>query len=118
MKNIFLILAIVFSTVSTAQENKPSFEKEGNAIKGTFYFEDGSISQQGYYNKEGKLHGIWKSYDQEGKKIAMGQYTNGIKTGKWFFWQNDKLSEVTYSDNTIASTTVWSNSEIVANIKN
>ena len=118
MKNIFLIIAIVFSTVSFAQENKPSFEKEGNAIKGTFYFEDGAIRQQGYYNKEGKLHGTWKSYDQDGKKIAMGQYTNGIKTGKWFFWQGEELSEVNYTNNDIASVTKWSKNDVVANFKN
>ncbi|MFD2563207.1 toxin-antitoxin system YwqK family antitoxin [Aquimarina rubra] len=116
MKNLLLTLAILFSGVMMAQDVKPTFEKQGDIIKGTYFYENGEIRQQGFYNKEGKLHGEWKSYDMTGKKIAMGQYQNGVKTGKWFFWENEKLSEVNYSDNTIASVTTWSNkSDVVVN---
>lgn len=119
MRNLVLILSVMFSATIFAQEVKPTFEKQGNQIKGTFFFEDGTIRQQGFYNKEGKLHGEWKSYDITGKKIAMGQYTNGVKTGKWFFWNADKLSEVNYSDNQIADVTTWSNKDnVVVNYKN
>lgn len=119
MKNIMLIVAILFSGVAMSQEMKPTFEKEGQAIKGTFYHENGVISQQGFYNQKGKLHGDWKAYDKTGRKIAMGQYTNGVKTGKWFFWNADKLSEVNYSNNDIASVTTWSNkSDVVVNFDN
>ena len=88
MKNLLLILAILFTGTILAQEQKPVFEKEGDIIKGTYYYTNGEISQYGYYNKEGKLHGEWKSYDISGKKISIGYYTNGVKTGKWFFWNN------------------------------
>ncbi len=116
MKNLLLMLAILFSGVIMAQDVKPTFEKQGDVIKGTFYHDNGEIRQQGFYNKEGKLQGEWKSYDNTGKKISMGQYQNGVKTGKWFFWENEKLSEVNYSDNTIASVTTWSNkSDVVVN---
>jgi len=93
MKKILMIAAILFSGIVAAQEVKPTFEKQGNTIKGTYFHENGEIRQQGFYNKEGKLHGEWKSYDATGKKIAMGQYDNGTKTGKWFFWEGEKLSE-------------------------
>ncbi|WP_378179264.1 toxin-antitoxin system YwqK family antitoxin [Aquimarina sp. SS2-1] len=116
MKNLILTLAILFSGVMMAQNAKPTFEKQGDIIKGTYFYENGEIRQQGFYNKEGKLHGEWKSFDRTGKKIALGQYQNGIKTGKWFFWENEKLSEVNYSKNTIASVTTWSNkSDVVVN---
>ena len=119
MKQILVLFAILLSYAVSSQELKPKFEKEGDVIKGTFYYEDGSISQQGFYNKEGKLEGEWKSYDREGNKIALGKYTNGVKTGKWFFWNDNKLSEVNYDNNTIASVTTWSNkSDVVVNFNN
>ncbi|GGX08302.1 toxin-antitoxin system YwqK family antitoxin [Aquimarina muelleri] len=119
MKNIIAVIAILFSISAMAQDVKPTFEKQGNLIKGTFYFEDGTLRQQGFYNKEGVLHGEWKSYDATGKKIAMGQYKNGVKTGKWFFWSGNKLSEVNYDKNQIADVTTWTDkNNVVVNYKN
>ncbi len=119
MRKLVMILALMFSATIFAQEVKPTFEKQGDQIKGTYYYEDGTVRQFGFYNKEGKLHGEWKSYDATGKKIAMGQYTNGVKTGKWFFWSGDKLSEVNYSNNKIAEVTTWSTKDnVVVNYNN
>ncbi len=104
MRNFKLTLAaiaVLFTTVLSAQDVKPTFEKKGELIKGTFYYEDGSIRQEGTY-KDGKLHGEWISYQQDGKKNAIAQYEEGNKTGKWFFWTNDILTEVDYQKNTIA----------------
>ncbi|MDH7446003.1 toxin-antitoxin system YwqK family antitoxin [Aquimarina sp. 2201CG14-23] len=116
MKKILLAIAIVFSATMTAQDVKPTFEKQGDVIKGTFFYDNGEIRQQGFY-KDGKLHGEWKAYNATGKKIAMGQYHNGVKTGKWFFWNDNKLSEVNYSDNQIADVTTWSDkNNVVVNL--
>lgn len=119
MRNLVIIMVLLFSATIFAQEAKPTFEKEGDQIKGTFYYEDGTVRQQGFYNKKGILHGEWKSYDATGKKIAMGQYTNGKKNGPWFFWGPDKLSEVNYDQNQIADVTTWSNNgNVVVNYDN
>ena len=73
------------------------------------------MSQTGTY-KEGKLHGEWISFDNEGNKVAVGNYTKGVKTGKWFFWDGNELSEVNYSNNAIASIKTWeSNSNVALN---
>ena len=118
MKKILVAIAVVFSATMMAQDVKPTFEKQGDLVKGIFFHDNGEIRQQGFY-KDGKLHGEWKSYDTDGKKIAMGQYNKGVKTGKWFFWNNEKLSEVNYTDNTIASVTTWSNKDnVVVNYNN
>jgi len=101
IKSILLMATFLFVSVLTAQDIKPSFEKQGELIKGTFYFEDGSISQEGTY-KDGKLHGQWISYDQNGKMIASANYEEGKKTGKWLFWTSDVLTEVEYDNNVIA----------------
>lgn len=118
MRRILTIAAILFSGMMMAQELKPTLEKQGDLIKGTYYYENGEVRQQGFFNKAGKPHGEWKSYNRDGQKIAMGQYTNGIKTGKWFFWTDQKLSEVNFDDNAIVSATTWSNkSDVVLNMQ-
>jgi len=118
MKNVILAIVFLFSGIVMSQENKPTFEKQNDAIKGTYYHTNGKISQEGFYNKEGKLHGEWKAYNVEGKKIALGQYENGLKVGKWFFWKEKELSEVNYTNNAITSVTNWSNkNDVVLNYK-
>ncbi len=114
MKNIITIVALIFSVTIFAQEVKPTFEKQGDQIKGTFFYEDGTVRQQGFYNEKGVLHGKWKSFDATGKKIAAGQYSNGVKTGKWFFWNTDKLSEVSYTENKIVEVTTKMKTDNVA----
>lgn len=101
LKALFLVAALVLSAGMTAQEIKPKFEEKGELIKGTFYDEDGNISQEGTY-KDGKLHGEWVSYDKEGKKTAVATYRQGQKTGTWYFWTGDLLTEVNYDNNRIA----------------
>ena len=113
MKNLILIVALLFANFSFAQEVKPKFEKDGDIVKGTYFHDNGLVSQVGFY-KDGKLHGEWKSFNAKGKKIAVGNYTQGKKTGKWFFWDGEKLSEVNYSDNQISSIKTWDNNSDVA----
>ncbi|MDT0675172.1 toxin-antitoxin system YwqK family antitoxin [Autumnicola musiva] len=109
LKYLFIGAALVFTGAVSAQE-KPAFEKQGDLIKGTFYYEDGSVRQEGTY-KEGELHGEWISYNKEGEKTAVAQYNMGGKTGKWFFWTEDRLTEVDYKNNRIASVNNWKNDE-------
>lgn len=107
MKNILVALALILGTVAMAQENpEPKFEKEGDLIKGTFYYEDGTVRQQGTY-KAGELHGEWIAYDINGNKTSLANYTQGVKTGKWFFWTSEKLTEVDYENNQIAGVNTW-----------
>ncbi|MCB7481691.1 toxin-antitoxin system YwqK family antitoxin [Christiangramia sediminis] len=115
---IFLVAAFLLGGVVTAQEKdlEPVFEKQGELIKGTFYYEDGSIRQEGTY-KDGRLHGKWISYNQNGEKTAIANYENGKKDGKWFFWSENKLTEVDYQNSVIASVNSWkSDSSLVNNL--
>ena len=108
MKNIrFSLTVFTFLVVSglAAQEIQPKFEEQGDLIKGTYYYEDGSIRQEGTY-KDRKLHGEWVSYDQNGKKNAIAHYREGIKMGKWFFWSADAMTEVQYETNKIVNVKV------------
>ncbi|MEL6917378.1 MAG: nicotinic acid mononucleotide adenyltransferase, partial [Bacteroidota bacterium] len=95
MKTVTTLFVFIFSIAIYAQDHKPTFEKEGDMVKATYFHEDGKIAQTGYLLNN-KLHGKWKMYNVEGKKIAMGEYAEGKKIGKWFFWQGDALKEVDY----------------------
>jgi len=35
----------------------------------------------------------------------MGNYDNGVRTGKWLFWEGDVINEVNFDNNRIASVT-------------
>ena len=114
IKTLILIVAITFSGSMFAQTDaiEPVFEKQGELIKGTFYYEDGNVRQEGTY-KDGKLHGEWVTYNGEGKKNGLAHYTNGKKTGKWFFWDKDRLSEVNYEESVIISVNSWRNEKSI-----
>lgn len=112
MKNIIIAIALVCSIGLSAQNNEPTFEKKGEMVKATYFHENGEIAQVGHF-LEGKLHGEWKMYNAVGKKIAMGEYVKGQKTGKWFFWQDEELKEVDYQDSRIVSVTRWDNANPV-----
>ena len=110
MKNFVIIVAILFSGAVFAQDGKPVLEPFGKKLKATYFFENGQVQQEGYF-VDGKLDGIWISYNEAGDKIASGEYLAGVKTGKWFFWSqnNDKksLCEVDFSNNQISKVKNW-----------
>lgn len=112
MRVILSILALSVSFMMQAQDNEPKTEKVGNQVKATYYHDNGTVAQVGFF-LDGKLNGEWKMYDVQGKKIAMGQYDQGVKTGKWFFWEEDGLKEVDYEDNRIAAVVKWNQGEAV-----
>lgn len=113
MKKMMLIAGLLFTGTLFAQDVKAEYIKNGDLVKGTYYFDNGEIQQEGTY-KDGKLHGKWIAYNPAGKKIAVATYKNGEKTGKWFFWNDDKLFEVNYSNNQISEVVRWENSKGLA----
>lgn len=111
MKAIILLAAILFTSIpALAQQNSNvTYEVKGDLTEATYFYEDGSIEQHGAFNKLGKLHGVWTSYDINGDKLSVGNYENGIKVGKWLFWTNDTLNEVEYSNSRLVSVNQWKN---------
>lgn len=104
MKKIFLILLLFSGTLVFAQEKiQPKFEKQGDLTVATYFYENGNIEQQGTFNSEGKLHGEWVSYAVNGEKLSVGQYDNGLKVGKWLFWQAGVKKEVEYKNSKITN---------------
>ena len=112
MKKCIILVAILFSGIIFAQDGKPVLEPFGKKLKATYFYENGQVQQEGFF-ENGKLEGIWVSFDENGNKTSSGEYKNGVKTGKWFFWSKNNdtsisnLSEVDYSNNRIASIKNW-----------
>jgi antitoxin component YwqK of YwqJK toxin-antitoxin module len=102
MKKCVILVAMMFSGILVAQEVKPELEAVGNKVKATYYFENGKVQQEGFF-KDGKLDGVWVSYDEKGNKVAVGEYTDGLKTGKWIFFNENSLCEVAYENSKISS---------------
>lgn len=98
-----------------AQDKKETIiEKKGDLTLVTYFHDNGEIQQTGAFNLKGRLHGEWKSYDTSGNKVALGNYENGKKVGKWFFWDKDSLKEVDYIDSKIVNVSKWNNKTKVA----
>ncbi|MEX0273773.1 MAG: toxin-antitoxin system YwqK family antitoxin [Flavobacteriaceae bacterium] len=102
MKAITILMAMAFGLGMYAQDMEPKFEEMGDKVRATYFHDNGTISQMGYF-KDGKLHGDWVMFNEQAEKIAMGTYVAGKKTGKWFFWEGDTVKEVNYEDNRVAS---------------
>jgi antitoxin component YwqK of YwqJK toxin-antitoxin module len=112
MKKYMIIGAVLISGMIFAQNIEPKLEAVGQKVKATYYFESGKVQQEGFF-KDGKLEGTWIAYDANGNKKSIGEYSNGQKTGKWFFWNNETLSEVDYSQSRIASVKNWKQDALV-----
>lgn len=114
MKKYIILTALLFSAIVFAQENNPKLEAIGDLVKTTYYYENGKVQQEGFF-KNGKLEGIWISFDVNGNKLSVANYENGEKTGKWLFWNGNKLNEVEYSNSRIASVKTWKQDALVNN---
>jgi len=112
MKKYMILGAFLITTSFFAQTIAPKHEVVGDLVKSTYYYENGQISQEGFY-KNGKVDGQWIAYDEKGNKKAIGEYKEGEKTGKWFFWNDNNLSEVDYSDSRVAAIKNWKQDAVV-----
>ena len=112
MKKYIILAVILFTGAIFAQNAKPILEPFGKKLKATYFHENGEVQQVGYF-ENGKLEGIWVSYDESGNRIATGEYTQGVKTGKWLFWNDEQLAEVAYNNNNISSVKNWSQEAVV-----
>ena len=108
MKKLILITLIFIGTTAYAQCSKqPKLEVKGDVTLATYFYENGAIQQEGTFNKNGALEGLWTSYDFKGDKLSQGNYSNGIKTGKWFFWTENSLKEVDFVNSKIMNVNEW-----------
>jgi antitoxin component YwqK of YwqJK toxin-antitoxin module len=116
MKKILALIFLFSISISSAQEVEPAYEKFGDLVKATYYFENGAIKEQGFF-KETKLTGKWVSYDKQGEKTRIAHYKAGKKVGKWFAWNKNSLKEINYANNVVVSVKKWSEETRLASNK-
>jgi antitoxin component YwqK of YwqJK toxin-antitoxin module len=116
MKKLFALILLFSVTFISAQEKEPLFEKSENMVKATYYYEDGSVKEQGYF-KNKKLEGRWVSYNQDGEKTMIAHYKAGKKVGKWFVWNDKTLKEINFNNNVIVSIKKWNQDTRLASNK-
>jgi len=92
------VLVLVFISSAFAQEIKPTFEKQNDLVKATYYYDNGAVKEVGFF-KENKLHSQWVTYNEAGEKITVAEYDMGEKVGKWYVISNDTIKELTYEAN-------------------
>ena len=103
MKNLVFALVLLISGIGFSQSTKPVLEAEGQLVKATYHYDNGSIQQVGYF-KDGKLDGKWMAYDESGALTSIAEYSNGIKSGKWIYYTNNvAVREVDFSNNQIVA---------------
>ena len=113
MKTKYLLIIFLFASITViAQEKKNTYVKVGDQIEATLYHDNGMISQTGTYNKEGKLHGEWISYNIKGHKTAVAMYSNGEKVDTWMFYLDNKINEVTYVNSKVSKVKTWEANDI------
>ncbi len=109
MKKALLILFVMSAFIVNAQssvvkeQKAPKYEKKGDLVKVTFYYETGEVREQGFYDSDKKLSGKWMQFDKEGNKTTIANYYKGDKVGTWLIMNGDHMLEVDYENSKIAS---------------
>ncbi|MGB1043064.1 MAG: toxin-antitoxin system YwqK family antitoxin [Tenacibaculum sp.] len=106
MKKLIIAACILSVSLLQAQDTEPKFEKDGDLVKATYFYKDGTVKEQGFF-KNKKLTGTWTSFDKKGNKTTIAHYEAGKKVGKWFMWKEDGLKEIDFSNHSIASVQTW-----------
>lgn len=96
-----LVLAIICYTFNThaqvaVSENYHSngnrqsvtFDKGSNGIQLISFYESGKIREVGHI-KEGRPHGEWRSWNEQGIRTGIAYYVRGRKTGNWKIYNNE-----------------------------
>ena len=101
MKKFALSIVALFITVVSfaQQERELKLNEDTNLIDVTYYHDNGVVSQTGSYTLDGKLQGVWLSFNTEGEKTILANYDNGKKVGKWIYWIDGIKKEVNYENN-------------------
>lgn len=66
------------------------------------YYDNGKKMTEGAY-LDGKKHGVWKTWNEEGKLTAKARYKLGEKSGKWMIVdENDKnIFHISFENNQV-----------------
>lgn len=100
---LFLVLLISTTTLSAAigGERAKNVTDLGKGLqKVTWYYDNGSVSEEGFY-MNGSKHGTWISYSENGEKSGVVNWNDDKKDGDCLIYDAEgKLKyKVVYSSN-------------------
>jgi antitoxin component YwqK of YwqJK toxin-antitoxin module len=111
MQRVLIILSICLPGFLMAQGiNKVTYDEVGNLSNTQYGVDGGNYTFTDYYSsgiksstgkfKNGEKHGTWKTWDENGKLIAVAHYKNGERTGTWIINETDHTYfEISFSHN-------------------
>lgn len=108
-KVLSVAAAFLFVLPTQAQQPADKYEKQGDKVMVTKYYEDGTVREQGTF--KGKVaDGRWVEYHQNGEVKTEAFYVDGKKQGKWFVWpasEGEVMYELVYEDNLLKDSNRW-----------
>lgn len=88
--------------------NKTTYTLENGVILFATTTPDGALVETGGF-LDGRPHGEWLQYNENGLVVSQATYVFGDKQGQWLIWNEDKtvLFEINYVDNKRVSAVKW-----------
>jgi antitoxin component YwqK of YwqJK toxin-antitoxin module len=68
-------------------------------VEVVYFFESGVIKETGFFHK-GKVAGKWITYNENSQLVAMGEFTNGKRSGSWSYFVDGELAHSKNYDTT------------------
>lgn len=96
MKQLFLILGLLFSTITLSQEKSYKQCDITGEIIYNLVSSNGVILEEGRFNINGKHTGTWKQYSPNGELLVIAKFKEGKKHGTWKHYANNTYAEVVY----------------------
>lgn len=83
----------------------------GKKLHDISYWQSGQVSMEYLFDKDGKTHGPFISYNPNGSVSIKGNYLHGNGTGKWHYYNYDGITtkEIIYQDSLVRTTTYHTN---------
>ena len=91
MKNLLLTLALLVYSTSYSQYIDVDWNTQDNCQHQTIiYYDSGHIKEVGCYNNALERTGKWHMYATNGERIAIAGFDhNGKKHGDWMVWNDE-----------------------------
>jgi len=66
------------------------------AFQVAYYYRNGQVRETGFV-KDGKNHGLWISYAEDGRKLMEAKFFGNERLGKWYYWDRQGSLQNTVS---------------------
>jgi len=107
-KIVVMMVGVLLVLPVYAQQPEDNYTKEGDKVKVTRYYEDGTVREQGTFDGE-VADGRWVEYHRDGSVKVEAFYKDGKKQGKWFVYTDEGqvMYELVYANNFLKNSNRW-----------